>query len=70
MMNIHDFLDQKHGFCTGRVYMLIALFVFNALIPIGAVMTFLYAMSKAVLAIGVVGTLLCWFILSTPTKAG
>lgn len=68
MMNLHDFLDQKHGLCTGRVYMLIVLFVCNALIPIGAVMTFLYSMSKAVLMIGVVGTLLCWFVLSTPTK--
>lgn len=68
MMNIHKFLDQKHGACTGRVYMLIALFLFNALIPIGAVMTFLYAMTKAVLAIGVIGTVLCWAVLSTPTK--
>ena len=47
---------------------LIALFLFNALIPIGAVMTFLYAMTKAVLAIGVIGTVLCWAVLSTPAK--
>ncbi len=68
MMNIHDFLDQKHGLCTGRVYMLIALFLFNALIPIGAVMTYLYSMTAALLIIGVIGTVACWAILSTPTK--
>lgn len=68
MMNIHDFLDQKHGPCIGRVYMLVALFIFNALIPIGAVMTYLYSMTAALLIIGVIGTVVCWAILSTPTK--
>ena len=68
MMNMHDFLDKKHGACTGRVYMLIALFIFNALIPIGAVMTFLYGMTGVVLGLGVIGTVICWGILSTPTK--
>lgn len=68
MMNIHDFLDKKHGACTGRVYMLMALFIFNALIPIGAVMTFLYSMTGVVLGLGVIGTVISWAILSTPVK--
>ena len=68
MMNIHEFLDQKHGFCIGRVWMLIALFIFNALIPIGAVMQFLYDMTGILMYVGVVGTVICWAVLSTPTK--
>lgn len=36
MMNINEFLDQKHGKFIGRIYMLVVLFCANALIPIGA----------------------------------
>ena len=68
MMNIHDFLDKKHGFCIGRVWMLIAMFFFNAMIPIGAVMQFLYDMTGVLLYVGVVGTIACIAVLSTPTK--
>ena len=66
MMN--DFLDKKHGFCIGRVWMLIVMFFFNALIPIGAVMQFLYSMTGVLMYVGIVGTVICWAILSTPAK--
>ena len=68
MMNIHDFLDKKHGFCIGRVWMLIVMFFLNALIPIGAVMQFLYSMTGVLMYVGIVGTVICWAILSTPAK--
>ena len=68
MMNIHDFLDKKHGFCIGRVWMLMVMFVFNAMIPIGAVMQFLYNMTGILLYLGLAGTAVCIGILSTPTK--
>ena len=66
MMN--NFLDKKHGFCIGRVWMLIALFIFNAFMPIGAAMKFLYDMTGILLYVGIVGTVICIGILSTPTK--
>lgn len=67
-MSIHDFLDKKHGKFIGRVYMLVALFLFNVLIPVGAIMYFTNGMTPLVLGLGVVGTLVCWAVLSTPTK--
>lgn len=68
MMNLHKFLDEKHGIAIGRVYMLILLFLFNALIPIGAVLFYLYASTPMVLAGGIVGSVITIAILSTPTK--
>lgn len=67
-MNIQKFLDTKHGKLIGRVYILIALFFSNALIPIGAVMYYLYSMTPIVMYIGVIGTVVSIAILSTPTK--
>lgn len=67
MTNMQKFLDTKHGKLIGRVYMLVALFFFNALIPVGAVIHYLHAMSPVVLYLGVAGTLVCMWILSTPT---
>lgn len=67
-MSIHDFLDKKHGKFIGRVYLLVALFLFNMLIPVGAIMYFTSGQSPLVLGLGVVGTLICWGVLSTPTK--
>lgn len=67
-MNIQKFLDRKHGKWIGRVYMLMALFISNALIPIGAAMHYLYNMTPAVMYLGIIGTAICMFILSTPTK--
>ncbi|MEG1971871.1 MAG: hypothetical protein RR315_01835 [Oscillospiraceae bacterium] len=67
-MNIQKFLDAKHGKVIGRVYMLVLLFIFNALIPIGAVMRYLHSMTPIVLFIGLIGSAVVMFILSTPTK--
>lgn len=68
MMNIQEFLDSKHGKLIGRVYMLIALFISNALIPIGAVMYYLHSMTPALLYLGIAGTVISIAILSTPTR--
>lgn len=68
MMNIQIFLDTKHGKWIGRVYMLILLFIFNAMIPIGAMMRYLHSMTGAVMYLGGIGTLICILILSTPVK--
>lgn len=70
MTNMQKFLDTKHGKILGRVYMLIALFIFNALIPIGAVMHYLHGMSSVVLFLGALGTIFSMWILSTPTYIG
>lgn len=66
MTRMQKFLDSKHGGLIGRVYMLIALFVFNALIPVGAVMYYLHAMTPVPLFLGVLGTVAAMLILSTP----
>lgn len=63
-----EFLDSKHGKFIGRVYMLVLLFICNAMIPIGAVMHYLHGMSSVVMLLGGAGTLICILILSTPTK--
>lgn len=76
MMNMNEFLDQKHGKFIGRIYMLVVLFCANALIlfcanaliPIGAVMRFLYGGSSVLMIIGIIITVICWIILSTPVK--
>lgn len=68
MTSMQKFLDTRHGKWIGRVYMLIVLFVFNALIPIGAVMYYLRSMTPAVLYLGVLGTVVSMWILSTPTS--
>lgn len=68
MTNMQKFLDSKHGKWIGRVYMLIALFFSNALIPIGAAMYYLHNMTSVVMYLGFIGTAICMFILSTPTK--
>lgn len=67
-MDIQKFLDSKHGKMIGRVYMLIVLFLCNAMIPIGAAMYYLHSMTPIVMYLGIVGTGICMFILSTPTK--
>ena len=56
MMNMNEFLDQKHGKFIGRIYMLVVLFCANALIPIGAVMRFLYGGSSVLMIIGIIIT--------------
>ncbi len=68
MMNIQEFLDTKHGKWIGRVYMLVLLFICNAMVPIGAVMHYLHSMTPVVMYLGGIGTLVCILILSTPTK--
>lgn len=68
MMNLQKFLDTKHGKLIGRVYMLILLFVFNALIPVGAAMHYIYSMTGIVMYLGITGTVVSIFILSTPVK--
>ena len=65
---MQKFLDSKHGKFIGRVYMLVLLFLCNALIPIGAVMYYLHSLTPVVLYLGVIGTVACIAILSTPTK--
>lgn len=67
-MDIQKFLDSKHGKWIGRVYMLIALFICNAFIPAGAAMYYLHNMTPIVMFVGIIGTAICMFILSTPTK--
>ena len=68
MMNMNEFLDQKHGKFIGRIYMLVVLFCANALIPIGAVMRFLYGGSSVLMIIGIIITVFCLIFLSTPVK--
>lgn len=68
MMDIQKFLDTKHGKMIGRVYMLILLFICNAMVPIGAVMCYLHSLTPVVMYLGGIGTLVCILILSTPTK--
>lgn len=68
MMNIQSFLDTKHGSFIGRVYMLILLFLFNALIPVGAAMLYIYSLTGIVMYLGIIGTVICILILSTPVK--
>lgn len=68
MKNMNDFLDQKQGRFIGRVYMLILLFIANALIPIGAAMHYLYGKSSVVMIIGIISTVIFWVILSSPVK--
>lgn len=68
MMNIQEFLDTKHGKWIGRVYMLVLLFICNAMVPIGAVMHYLHSMTPVVMYLGGIGTFICILILSTPTK--
>ena len=58
MMNMNEFLDQKHGKFIGRIYMLVVLFCANALIPIGAVMRFLYGGSSVLIIIGIIITVI------------
>ena len=67
-MNMQKFLDSKHGKFIGRVYMLVLLFLFNAFIPIAAVMYYPHSMTPLLLYLGVAGTVACIAVLSTPTK--
>lgn len=65
-MNIQKFLDTKQGKFIGRVYILIILFIGNALIPIGAVNTFSNGGSPIWMYAGIVVTLIAIGVLSTP----
>lgn len=67
-MKIQEFLDNKHGKFIGRVYMLAVLFIFNTAIAVGAALFYNFGKSPALLAIGVIGTVILIGILSTPTK--
>lgn len=66
MMDIQKFLDTKHANVLGRVYFLILLFIGNALIPIGAVMKFMYKSSTVIMYVGIAITVFAIAILSTP----
>lgn len=66
MMNIQNFLDTKQGKFIGRVYILIILFIGNALVPIGAVSTFVNGGSPIMLYAGIAITLVSIGVLSTP----
>lgn len=65
-MNIQKFLDTKQGKFIGRVYILFILFLGNALVPIGAVSTFINGGSPFLLYTGIAVTLIAIGILSTP----
>ena len=65
---IEDFLDKKHGKFIGRVYMLVMLFIFNACIAIGASMYYTFGKTIMVMITGIIGTIVCIGILSTPTR--
>jgi len=65
---IREFLDKKHGKFIGRVYMLVMLFVFNACIAVGASMHYTFGKTIMVMFTGIVGTIVCIGVLSTPTK--
>lgn len=68
MMNIQERLDKKYGRFIGRVYMLFSLFACNALIAVGAAMHYLHSMTPSLMYFGIIGTIACIAILSTPTK--
>lgn len=59
-------IDQKVGPIRIRVLLLGILFIFNALIAIGASMYYLYDMTSIVMYIGFIGTIICIALLSTP----
>lgn len=65
-MNKQPWIDQKIGPIRIRVLLLAVLFFFNALIAIGASMYYLYQMSSSVMYIGLIGTVICIGLLSTP----
>lgn len=66
--SIRDFLDNKHGKFIGRVYMLVLLFIFNACITIGASMYYTFGKTIMVMIIGIIGTVICIGVLSTPAE--
>lgn len=66
-MKVQEFLDNKKGKFIGRVYMLILLLICNATIAIGASMYYNFGKSPVTFSIGIIGTIICIGILSTPT---
>ena len=70
MKNLRGFLDTKHGIFIGRVYMLLVLFIGNALMALGAALYFNYGHTMVMMAIGIIITIASIAILSTPVDLG
>lgn len=67
MINLSKWLDSKKGNLIMRVYILGLLFISNLILTIGAAMHYLYNKSIVVFTIGIISTIICVVILSTPT---
>jgi len=67
-MKKDQWLDKKYGKFIGRVYMLALLFISNAFIAVGATLHYIFGKTILLLGIGVIGTIICIGILSTPIK--
>lgn len=63
MIKIGEWLDKKTGYFIGRVYMLVLLFISNALIVVGAAMHYIYGNSIILLSIGVISTIILFSVI-------
>lgn len=66
--SIQEILEKKYAGIRGRVLMLGLLFIFNAMIAIGASMHYTFGKTIVVMIIGLLGTMVSIGILSTPAK--